>query len=184
MVSLALHHLAIWKAKIVLKKEGSCYQSKQNEHVHLTLRKRLCSYCPAVRHWIWHDDRIESVRSNRMAQQAGESSGARPADKVKAGNRAFAVIMAILASLYIGQGIYILSEIAREGFYTIHSRNGPVDITGLAAILYGLGKASTGTALMGTMPYLLLGRVRLSVLIGGAFGLLAIACLLASLLAR
>lgn len=119
-----------------------------------------------------------------MAQQTGESSEARPAQDVKAGNRAFAVIMAILASMYIGQGIYILSEIARDGFYTIHSRNGPGDITGLAAILYGLGKTSTGAALMGTMPYLLLGRVRRSLLIGGAFGLLAIACLLASLLAR
>lgn len=116
-----------------------------------------------------------------MAQQTGENSGARPTRDVKAGNRAFAVIMAILASMYIGQGIYIFSEIAREGFYTIHSRNGPVDITGLAAILYGLGKASTGAALMGTMPYLLLGSVRLSLLIGGAFGLMAIACLLASL---
>jgi len=92
--------------------------------------------------------------------------------------------MAILASMYIGQGIYIFSEIAREGLYTIQSRNGPVDITGLAAILYGLGKTSTGPALMGTMPYLLLGRVRLSLLIGGAFGLMAIACLLASLFAR
>ncbi len=92
--------------------------------------------------------------------------------------------MAILASMYIGQGIYNLSEIAREGFCILHSRNGPIDITGLAAILYGLGKASTGAALMGTMPYLLMGRVRLSVLIGGAFGLLAIACLIASLLVR
>lgn len=119
-----------------------------------------------------------------MAQQTGESSGASPADKVKAGNRAFAVIMAILASLYLGQGIYILSEIAREGFYTIHSRHGPVNITGLAAILYGLGKASSGAALMGTMPYLLLGRVRLALLTGGAFGLMALICLVASLLAR
>ena len=119
-----------------------------------------------------------------MAQQKGESSGARPARDVKAGNRAFAVIMAILVSMYIGQGIYFLSEIVREGFYTIHSRNGPVDITGPAAILYGLGKVSTGAALMGTMPYLLLGRVRLSLLIGGAFGLLATASLLACLLAR
>ncbi len=55
-----------------------------------------------------------------MAQQTDESSEARPTRDVKAGNRAFAVIMAILASLYIGQGIYILSEIACEGFYTIH----------------------------------------------------------------
>jgi hypothetical protein len=141
-------------------------------------------YHPAVRHWIWSDDRIRIMGSKRMAQQTGESSGPRPADDVKLGNRAFATIMAILASMYIGQGIYIFSEIARDGFYTIHSRNGPVNISGLAAILYGLGKASTGTALMGTMPYLLLGRVRLSVLIGGAFGFIAIACLLASLLAR
>ena len=119
-----------------------------------------------------------------MAQQKSESFGARPAQDVKAANRAFAVIMAILASLYLGQGIYILSEIASEGIYTIHSRTGPVDITGLAAILYGLGKASTGAALMGTMPYLLLSRVRLSLLIGRAFGLMAIGCLLASLLTR
>jgi hypothetical protein len=119
-----------------------------------------------------------------MAQQKGESSGARPAADVKAGNRAFAVIMAILASVYIGQGIYIFSLIAGEGFYTIHARNGPVDITGLAAILYGLGKTSTGAALMGTMPYLLLGSVRLSLLIGGAFSLIAIGCLIASLIAR
>jgi hypothetical protein len=141
-------------------------------------------YHPAARHYIWRGDRTRIMGSKRMAQQTGESSEARPTRDVKAGNRAFAVIMAILASMYIGQGIYILSEIARDGFYTIHSRNGPVDITGLAAILYGLGKASTGTALMGTMPYLLLGRVRLSVLISGAFGFMAIACLIASLLAR
>lgn len=119
-----------------------------------------------------------------MAQQIGKSSGARPADDVKSGNRAFAVIMAILASMYIGQGIYILIEIAREGHFTTQSRSGPVDITGLAAILYALGKTSTGTALVGTMPYLLLGRVRLSLLIGGAFGFIAIACLTVSLLAR
>ncbi len=119
-----------------------------------------------------------------MAQQTGESSEARRDQDVKAGNRAFVVIMAILASMHIGQGIYIFSEIVREGFYTLQSRNGPVDITGLAAILYGLGKASTGAALMGTMPYLLLGSVRLSLLIGGAFGLMAIACLLASFFAR
>jgi hypothetical protein len=119
-----------------------------------------------------------------MAQQKGESSEVRPAGDVKAGNRAFAVIMAILASMYIGQGFYIFNEMVGEGFYTLHSRSGPVDITGLAAILYGLGKASTGAALMGTMPYLLLGRVRLSLLIGGAFGLLAIGCLIASLIVR
>jgi hypothetical protein len=119
-----------------------------------------------------------------VEQQTGESSGTRPTRDVKAGNRAFAVILAILASVYIGQDIYILSEIAREGFYTIHSRNGPIDLTGLAATLYGLGKVSTGVALMGTMPYLLLGRVRLSLLIGGVFGLMAIACLLASFFAR
>ncbi len=119
-----------------------------------------------------------------MALQKDESTGARSAQDVKAANRAFAVIMAILASMYIGQGTYILIEIAREGFYTIHSRNGPADIIGFAAILYGLGKVSTGAGLMGTMPYLLRGRVKLSLLIGGAFGLFAIACFLTSLLTR
>jgi hypothetical protein len=64
----------------------------------------------------------------------------------------FSIIMAILASMYTGRGIYILSEIAHEGFYTLHSRNGPVDITGLSATRYGLGKASTGAAVMGTIP--------------------------------
>jgi hypothetical protein len=122
--------------------------------------------------------------SERMAQHKGESSGARPAQGVNAGNRAFAVIMAILASMYFGQGIYIFSEIAHEGLYTIHSRNGPVDLIGLAAILYGLGKTSTGAALMGIMPYLLQGRVRRSLLLGGVFSFIAIACLIASLLAR
>jgi hypothetical protein len=96
------------------------------------------------------------------------------AEEMTSRDKALAPIVAILATVLLARGIYILSEIMRAGVYTIPSRYGPVDLTGASAILYGLGATALGAALMGIIPYLLWGRIRLTVILCGGFGLLAV----------
>jgi hypothetical protein len=91
------------------------------------------------------------------------------AEQSKAGHKAFAFIVVILAAVLIGRGIYILIE----GSYTLKPRYGQsFDITGPKAYLFALSSIVQGAAFMGLLPYLLRGRGRLTLFIGGGFGLL------------
>lgn len=109
-----------------------------------------------------------------MTQKNPVSSEKVSSAEMQSRDKALAPIVAILATVLLARGIYILSEIMRAGIYTIPSRYGPVDLTGASAILYGLGATALGAALMGIIPYLLWGRIRLTVLLCGGFGFLAV----------
>ena len=98
----------------------------------------------------------------------------------KAGHRAFAVIAAILAAVLIGRGLVILAG----GSYTAAPRYLPAaDVTGLAAILYGLSSVAAGAGFAGSLLYLLWDRAQAALLIGGGLGVLSMVLLFASLFA-
>ena len=118
-----------------------------------------------------------------MTQHEMEGSDRPSAEEMRSRNRVLAPIVVILATVLLARGIYILSEIMRAGLYTIPSRYGPVDLTGVSAILYGLGATALGAALMGIIPYLLWGRIRLTVFLCGGFGFRAVVGHTASLFA-
>ncbi len=100
------------------------------------------------------------------------------AGQSRAANKAFAVIMAILASVLVVRGIFILCE----GSYTATPRFMPqATIWGSPAFLFGLSSILSGAALASTLLYLVWNRTRAALIVGGSLGVVAVGSLVASL---